>query len=469
MVESIDRLGRQSVDDMDQLVRKILKAGVDIVTLQPERHLTKSDLDNIASRLEILIYASRAREESETKSMRGVQRWEQKRKAALANNTPVGAYCPSWLVFQEGKFQPIKEKVAIVKRIFKMVIRGYGAGKIAKELNAENVPSISRRAHWEQNYIKRVLHSRSVLGEYVPHLRGDEGRKPTSHVLPNYYPRVISDEIFHKVQAILAARTAIRTRITTNGCRNVFSGLLKTNGASWIAIEKGKNGASDVRLCCTSDQSGITHLGSIKYPQFERCVLQFLKEVQLPEEQPTATSDTLAATKAELTVIANRLGKLQDQLETSDESETFISAIRNLEVRKKALAASVRHLEQEVLVAATRPLSEAKSLLTVLEENNNSTEIRLRLRQAIANTIETIEIITRKDGRTVHAHAYIRCRSTPELAHVVTISETPEEFFTLPMVCRKPGETPQPLPERVAAFYKQYPHGYTNVTRRSKA
>ena len=83
IVESIDRLGRQSIDDMYQLVRSILIAGVDLVTLAPERQLTKADLNDIVKIMEILVYASRAREESERKSERSISNWSAKREQAV--------------------------------------------------------------------------------------------------------------------------------------------------------------------------------------------------------------------------------------------------------------------------------------------------------------------------------------------------------------------------------------------------
>src|SRR5579875_3217824 len=54
IVESLDRLSRQDIDDAFDLFRGILRAGVEIVTLDPERHYTKESLKQITGIIEPL-------------------------------------------------------------------------------------------------------------------------------------------------------------------------------------------------------------------------------------------------------------------------------------------------------------------------------------------------------------------------------------------------------------------------------
>ena len=140
IVESIDRLGRQTIDDMQQLVRQILLADVDLITLGPEKHLTKAHLNDVLAIMELVIYASRAREESERKSDRAKSNWSAKREQAAKEKKPFGKQGPSWLDIVDGKWTITKEKSATIKRIFKMALGGMGETAIAKALNQDGTP-----------------------------------------------------------------------------------------------------------------------------------------------------------------------------------------------------------------------------------------------------------------------------------------------------------------------------------------
>ncbi len=53
LVESLDRLSRDDIDPAWELFRSILKAGIEIVTREPERHYRKEDLSNFGVRIEV--------------------------------------------------------------------------------------------------------------------------------------------------------------------------------------------------------------------------------------------------------------------------------------------------------------------------------------------------------------------------------------------------------------------------------
>src|SRR5262245_35717831 len=69
LVESLDRLSREQVDEAFVLFQGILKAGIDIVTREPERRYTKQSVGDIIGILEPLVIMARANEESKIKSL----------------------------------------------------------------------------------------------------------------------------------------------------------------------------------------------------------------------------------------------------------------------------------------------------------------------------------------------------------------------------------------------------------------
>src|SRR5262249_12827132 len=79
IVESFDRIKRQGIDEGYELVKKIIKAGVRIVTLYPEREFDVSATKSLTKgALEIQLILERAAEESERKSVRLQAVWGEK-------------------------------------------------------------------------------------------------------------------------------------------------------------------------------------------------------------------------------------------------------------------------------------------------------------------------------------------------------------------------------------------------------
>ncbi len=403
VVESVDRLGRQDVDTMYQLVRKILVSGVKLVTLKPERELQKANLSDLVSIMEILVYASRAREESERKSDRAISAWEKRRQEAVEHGKPVGRYCPSWLDLTDGKFKVVAEKAAVVKRMFRMVVKGLGVTAIAKQLNKEGVPVIGTKKNcvsWERSSVRKTLHSRSVLGEYAPHTRRGGARTATGEVVENYYPKIVSEELFHKVQGILTRRKVGGT-YSTRKANNLFAGLLVApNGSRWTYQDKSsRRRRMPPRLVCRSDTQGVTNYGTIRYDRFAENILFSIIHV-MPKDGQDDTADRIEATRGEIEVVSQRLAKIRKRLETTDDDlDTFVQAVRSLEKRQKDLKKELERQQGErALLSAGGP----ERVRAAVESGG-----RESLRQAIMDTVEKIVVTAEREGRSVYFRAEI--------------------------------------------------------------
>ena len=82
IVESFDRISREGIDRGYDTIKGILKAGIGIATLSPERFFDESATRSLSrGALEILMILERACEESEMKSRRVLAAWEAKRNA----------------------------------------------------------------------------------------------------------------------------------------------------------------------------------------------------------------------------------------------------------------------------------------------------------------------------------------------------------------------------------------------------
>ena len=82
LVESLDRVSRQDIDTAGEQLRKILRSGVEVVTLVDNEWYTKESLKDSLSMIKAMLVMERAHEESAMKSTRLRSMWAAKRERA---------------------------------------------------------------------------------------------------------------------------------------------------------------------------------------------------------------------------------------------------------------------------------------------------------------------------------------------------------------------------------------------------
>ena len=67
---------------------------------------------------------------------------------------------------------------------------------------------------WHRSYIAKIATNPAVVGIFVPHevQHGEGGRKYRKplQAVPHYYPTVVEDDLFHRVQAQQQTGTFVR-------------------------------------------------------------------------------------------------------------------------------------------------------------------------------------------------------------------------------------------------------------------
>ena len=207
IVESLDRLSRDKLDPAYELFRRILRSGIEIVTLStPPERFTKDDLNNPFKMLLAIITIFRANDESECKSMRISAAWAQRHKDAAEKGKKITAMCPSWLELSADRthFIPIPDTVETIRLIYRWYLGGQGANTITKRLNRAGIPSLTkgrrRTQCWYGVTVQRLLANRAVIGTFQPHKGKGHNAMPAGAPIPNYFPAIISVRDFNRVQ-----------------------------------------------------------------------------------------------------------------------------------------------------------------------------------------------------------------------------------------------------------------------------
>ena len=239
LVESLDRLSRDQITEQLTMFMNIINAGVTIVTLGDEMVYSKASINsNFGGLMYSLMIMSRAHEESATKSKRLRAAWDNKR-AGKAKMTRV---CPGWLRLSadRSKFLVIKDRSRVVKQIFTMADKGIGKYTITKTLNKDKIPTWRGSQMWQESFVQKVLQSRSVIGELQPHHTVNGKRVPVGDPMPNYYPSVISSELFLRVQKKRSSGRKYPGR-TGRGVGNLFSIIARCGytDSSMVQVNKG--------------------------------------------------------------------------------------------------------------------------------------------------------------------------------------------------------------------------------------
>jgi DNA invertase Pin-like site-specific DNA recombinase len=410
LVESLDRLSRERPHTATALFLQILEAGVHIVTLADKR-LYRSDSNDLADILVSVIIMSRAFEESQTKSMRVSAAWQNKRNNAA--DRKLTKVAPAWLKLADdrSRFEIVECKVALVKQIFGYADEGRGSNQIARKLNVENVEPITSSNGWHESYVTKILTNRAVIGEYQPHHYVAGKRTPSGQPILDYYPSVIDNDQFERVQYGRKVR-----RLRGSGRKgkrhiNLFSGVAKCGycDASMIIIDKGAKPKGGIYLRCDSARRGNRcEASSWQLEHFETAFLFFVKELDLnallnskdqnAERQQLETS-TINKRSHRDAAIGQRDKLLELLLQPSASASYFVEKMDELSTQISTLEQEIGLLHEKIsklTVLSTGSQVDVLDWIRSIKTENDSIENRIRIADWIRLNIR--ELIVFPDG-----------------------------------------------------------------------
>jgi hypothetical protein len=257
---------------------------------------------------------------------------------------------PAWLKLNEDRsaYSLVPDRVELVQRMFEWSKDGIGSETIARRLNHQEIPTFGTRSanQWHSSYIKKTLDNRAVLGEFQPHTLVNGKRIPEGDPAPDYFPRIVSDEVF------VLAKTARQSRRTNSAGRkgqtlsNLFSGILRCGycNGSMVYVNKGHGGPRAKLLVCARAKAGKgCHYVPWEYPQFERSVLTYCKGLDF--DAFLQTRDTV---KSELTALSARIAVLESSTTDNEQKQAnILEAIESGGSKFPQLQARMVQLEQE--------------------------------------------------------------------------------------------------------------------------
>lgn len=232
LVESLDRLSRMTVMDALALFQDILRAGITVVTMGrfggPEEVYTWDSMNGDFGQLIITLTTMvRANEESERKSQRIRTAYANKRELARqgqkTNQRP-----PLWITptqTSKGVFEyHLNDHAPLVREIFERSAEGIGFDRIANDLNEKGQQTVrDSKKGWWHSTIRQIVTNRAAIGEYQPFRMEKGARVPDGDPISNFYPSVVSNDLWLKAQKLQYPRKRAGRKGATFS--NILDGL----------------------------------------------------------------------------------------------------------------------------------------------------------------------------------------------------------------------------------------------------
>lgn len=417
IIERLDRLTREDVNDALELFLQ-LKKKIRIVQLSPvevihDRHSSPMQL------MMALVELMRGRDESQAKSERCGAAWREKKRRARESGEVLTSRLPAWVEEQNGKLRLIKDRAAVVKRIFKLAASGYGRRSIVKRLTEEGVPAFAAHeeytdesgkkrqrtkkgqtlgsGRWSRSYIGLILSDRRVLGEFQPR---DRDSKPDGDPIPNYYPSVVGEAEWFAAREGAAQRRQRPGRIGKHV--NIFAGLLRNarDGDSYFAVTRSENGRQSRVLINSDGNQGRASTWSFPFVTFERAILSRLKEIDPREilDSEGGPDETLTLA-GQIAGVEAELAEASAFMAAEGFSATIGKRVRALEEKHKELVERLTEARQKAANPLSEAWGEAKTLLGTLDSAPDPDDLRLRLRAVLRRLIDSIWLVVVPQGR----------------------------------------------------------------------
>lgn len=337
LVENCDRLSREDPLEALDLFRSITKSGITIVTTDDGYAYSTESMANNPMQLMIWIMgAIRGNGESHRKAQVLRKSWAEKRRRARTELKPLSRMCPRWLALAGEAYEPIPDRVDVVRRVFNELEGGVGVHKLAQRLNQEGIQPFAHGDGWQHSILLQIAHNRAVLGEFQPHTKISGRREPDGPPIKNYFPPVISEQQFYRVQAALLRRRFNAPGRKGKGFSNLFTGLARCEACdgSMTYRDRGARSGGATLVCARAlRKQQCSNTLRYNYKNIEARVLSIIPKVRFqPNVDTSDIEEDISAKHVERDAIVAEVQQLADlvQVGSSTLAERLLLAEEKL-------------------------------------------------------------------------------------------------------------------------------------------
>ncbi|WP_282176690.1 recombinase family protein [Vibrio nereis] len=243
LVEHFSRLTRQNIDNAEELIKKIWKAGITLVTVRDNTHYPPSAVNDMALRIRLIVEMEQAYKESEWRSSKVKASYTRREKQAREQGIVPRIRKPFWLN-DDGTLNHLHQAI---KDMFHWYRNGMGQQRIVVALREKYPDTAIQKIN--PSTVMRWIQADITRGFW----RGNR-----------IYEAAIDDAIFYEVQSIHKNRLYENVKPDRKW---PLSGLMKCGVCGrGMSIQKSKNSAPVVR--CSSKQRDRSCNRKTTFPYF---------------------------------------------------------------------------------------------------------------------------------------------------------------------------------------------------------
>lgn len=277
ITKSISRFSRNTTDCLE-LIRKLLRLNVTVF-------FEKENINTGSMESELFLSVLSSMAQGESTSISDNIRWSVKQR--FQNGTFKLSYPPYGYLWNGSNLSIDLKQANIIKRIFSDALSGKGAETIAKELNAQNIPS-KKDGRWTSSTILGILSNEKYVGDAVfqktytdeSFARHRNFGQQDMYLAAGHHPAIISHADFDAVQKLIAQRAAeknIEKGSDKYQKRYAFSGKIICGECGNTFKRRVHSGAYKkyIAWCCNTHLSNISSC-SMKYIRNDKLQVAFV-------------------------------------------------------------------------------------------------------------------------------------------------------------------------------------------------
>ena len=398
IVESLDRLSREEPENALYFLLDLIHNGIEVHCILDQKVYRNGKMDEM-SLIDAIMRQSGYSRESKRKSERLTEEAAKQREKAR-NGICFSARVPGWLIGTKGeKVEPHPKHAKTVQRIFQLASEGIGCTRIVDILNKERIPAFNRSKRWYDMYVSEILRSKAVIGEFQPGTHPRSGTwAPAGDLIKDYYPRIVSDELWEQVQQIRAGNWA-RGKVKVgkyhgsgrSSWRNLFTGLVVDENGDSVIYKRVAHRAYFI----SSDRKKFkTH--QMRYEIFEAVMLKLLNKdidwkslakeaTPIEQELKLQLNDILEEIIRKERLRNRYLRVIEGEAEPD---EDIITRFRAAGVELKKLKDKKESIERSINSTAVPKLTK----IPVIEINQTREQQNLRLKDEIRKRVAQIQL-----------------------------------------------------------------------------
>ncbi|MDR3457319.1 MAG: recombinase family protein [Verrucomicrobiae bacterium] len=226
VLEALDRATRLTLDDAQDLIKKILRSGIEIYTDNNKRHLTKESLNDVTAVIITAVELDAAFQYSNKLSNRSTGGFKKLvQDAQKGKRIYFGGSMPTYIKgVENGEWVEDLKRKNLVKTIFQDYLNGKSKSAIARDLNEKFIAGKGKSSlgrndgkQWSGTSIFMILTNEAYTGDFTY-----KGIK-----IEKYLPVLVSKSDFRAVQYLLKQNTKRRGGSTKGDVISLFVGVGK--------------------------------------------------------------------------------------------------------------------------------------------------------------------------------------------------------------------------------------------------